>query len=163
MSTLISDHEKIDSLSNATDFEHFDNAPARDSENTLSTEKKLVRKIDYMVMPWLCILYALSFIDRSNISIAKISGMAHDLSLGGNRYSLLLLAFFFPYIATEIPSNSIIRQVGTKYYLTFLIASWGLIAMCCGFVKSYQQMLAMRVMLGFFEGGFSVSHSYNLD
>lgn len=155
--SFASHDEKVDPLSTATNVEHANVVLTPEEEHALAKDKKLVRKIDYMVMPWICLLYALSFIDRSNISIAKISGMADDLSLTGDRYSLLLLVFFFPYIATEIPSNAIIRQVGTKHYLSFLIVSWGLIAMCCGFVKNYEQMLAMRVLLGFFEGGFSVS------
>jgi MFS family permease len=128
-----------------------------DEEDAHIKEKNLVRKIDMMVMPWLCILYAFSFIDRSNISAAKIAGMAEDLHLTGYRYSIALLVFFPTYIAIEIPSNYLIKRVGTKYWMAFLICAWGAVAMCCGFVQSYDQLLALRVLLGLTEGGFAVS------
>lgn len=58
---------------------------------------------------------------------------------------------------TEIPSNSIIRSVGTQRYLTFLIVSWGAVAMCLGFIHTFGQLIALRILLGLFEGGFNVS------
>ncbi|KAM5345139.1 hypothetical protein ACJ41O_011001 [Fusarium nematophilum] len=140
-------------------------APAKESVHedhpgSAAREQRLIRKIDLYVLPWLCITYALSLIDRSNIAAAKIIGMEIDLNLTGNRYNVALLVFFITYIITEIPSNAIIRRVGTQKYLTILITSWGAIAMCFGFVKTYGQLLALRVLLGVFEGGFNPACIY---
>lgn len=52
--------------------------------------KKIVRKIDYRVLPPLTILYLLSFIDRSNIGNARIAGMNADLNLSGSQYNMAL-------------------------------------------------------------------------
>ncbi|OAL43333.1 MFS general substrate transporter [Pyrenochaeta sp. DS3sAY3a] len=123
-------------------------------------ERRLVRKIDLRVMPLLCLLYALSLIDRSIISAAKISGMAQDLKLTGNRYNVALLIFFIPYMLTEIPSNSIIRSVGTQRYLGSLIFCWGIVTMCFGFVHTFGQLVALRFLLGVFEGGFNPACIY---
>ena len=38
-------------------------------------EKKLLRKLDWKLIPWLCLLYLISFLDRTNIGNAKIQGM----------------------------------------------------------------------------------------
>lgn len=35
-------------------------------------ERKLIRKIDWHVVPWLAILYLLSFLDRGNIGNARV-------------------------------------------------------------------------------------------
>ncbi|KAJ4252916.1 hypothetical protein NW762_010822 [Fusarium torreyae] len=118
-------------------------------------EKRLLRIIDLHVLPWLCITYALSLIDRTNIAAAKVVGMTLDLNLVGNRYNVALLAFFFTHIAAEIPSNAFIRRIGSQRYLTVLIASWGVVAMCFGFVKTYGQLVALRVLLGLLERGFN--------
>ncbi|RSL65518.1 hypothetical protein BHE90_005211 [Fusarium euwallaceae] len=115
-------------------------------------DKRLVRRIDFHVLPWICITYALSLIDRTNIAAAKIVGMEADHNLTGNQFNVALLVFFITYLVTEIPSNLVIKAVGTQSYLMVLIASWGAIAMCFGFVKTYGQLLALRVLLGFFEG-----------
>ncbi|RSL49519.1 hypothetical protein CEP54_012380 [Fusarium duplospermum] len=123
-------------------------------------DKRLVRRIDLHVLPWICITYALSLIDRTNIAAAKIVGMEADLNLAGNKFNVALLVFFITYLVAGIPSNIVIKAVGTQSYLTVLIASWGAIAMCFGFVKTYGQLLALRVLLGFFEGGFSPACIY---
>jgi len=39
-------------------------------------ERKLIRKLDWKLIPWLCLLYLISFLDRTNIGNAKIQGTA---------------------------------------------------------------------------------------
>ena len=36
-------------------------------------ERRLIRKIDIFVIPWLALLYLLNFLDRSNIGNARVS------------------------------------------------------------------------------------------
>jgi MFS transporter, ACS family, DAL5 transporter family protein len=38
------------------------------------TEKKLLRKLDLRLIPWLCLLYLISFLDRTNVGNAYIAG-----------------------------------------------------------------------------------------
>lgn len=119
-------------------------------------ERKLLQKIDFYVLPCICITYTLSQIDRTNISSAKIAGMAIDLRLVRNRYSVALLISFIPYVCSELPTTAIIRRVGSKILLTILILGWGTVAMCFGFVKNFEQLAALQVLLGLFDGGFNV-------
>lgn len=35
-------------------------------------EKKLIRKIDFQIIPWLTLLYLLNFLDRGSIGNAKV-------------------------------------------------------------------------------------------
>ncbi|RMJ13886.1 hypothetical protein CDV36_006447 [Fusarium kuroshium] len=143
-------------------------------------DKRLVRRIDFRVLPWICITYALSLIDRTNIAAARIVGMEADLNLTGNQFNVALLVFFITYLVTEIPSNIVIKAVGTQSYLTVLIASWGAIAMCFGFFeggfnpaciyliscwyKRYevQQRLAIWFVFGSVVSGFTDVISYGL-
>ncbi|KAL6362233.1 hypothetical protein LRP88_04310 [Fusarium phalaenopsidis] len=96
-------------------------------------DKRLVRRIDFHVVPWICITYALFLIDRTNIAAAKIIGMKANLKLTGNQFNVALLVFFITYLVTEIPCNIVIKAVGTQTHLAVLVASWGAIAMCFGF------------------------------
>ncbi len=59
-------------------------------------EKKLLRKIDFKLIPWLCVLYLLSFLDRSAIGNAKLYGLQQDLHLTPTQYNICLTVFFFP-------------------------------------------------------------------
>lgn len=44
-------------------------------------ERALLRKIDWRLLPAVGILYLLSFLDRSNVSNAKVEGLATDLGM----------------------------------------------------------------------------------
>jgi hypothetical protein len=44
-------------------------------EDKIKFEKKLVRKLDYRLVPWLWLLYMFASIDRANVGIAKLQGV----------------------------------------------------------------------------------------
>lgn len=56
-------------------------------------EKRLLRKIDFHVLPIPILLVGLSSIDRVNIASAKVAGMAKDLNLVGSRYNVAVLGW----------------------------------------------------------------------
>jgi len=64
---------------------HIDASP---NNAVTSAEKRLLRKIDWRVLPIPILLVGLSSIDRTNIASARVAGMAKDLDLGGNRYNI---------------------------------------------------------------------------
>jgi hypothetical protein len=73
---------------------------------TQEEERKLVWRIDLRVFPFLCFVFGLSLLDRTNISAAYIAGLAEDLELAvGARYNTALLVFFIGYALFELPSN----------------------------------------------------------
>ncbi|BCS22289.1 uncharacterized protein APUU_30514S [Aspergillus puulaauensis] len=116
--------------------------------------KKVVRKIDFRLIPIMAILYLLSHIDRGNIGNAKIEGMDKDLGLVGNQYNIASTIFFVPYIIFEVPSNIVLKKVRPSIWLSFLIIAWGIVMTCMGVVKNFDGLIACRVVLGVFEAGF---------
>ena len=52
-----------------------------------TTERKLLARIDFHVVPFLCIMYLLAFLDRVNIGNAAIYGLIDELKLTGDKYS----------------------------------------------------------------------------
>ncbi|KAJ4302852.1 hypothetical protein N0V90_001743 [Kalmusia sp. IMI 367209] len=116
-------------------------------------EKRITRKLDRRLMPWLFGLWLLAFIDRSNIGNARIDGMTEDLHLDSNKFNIALAVFYVPYILWDVPSNLVIKYLKAGYYLPALLIAWGFVSMCTGFVKSYAGLLAARFFLGLAEGG----------
>lgn len=101
----------------------------------------------------LSLLWLACFIDRTNIGNAKVGGMEDSLGLRGNQYNVGLAVFYITYIASELPSNYMLKVVGGKVWLPFLVASWGIVTIFSGFMKNYASLLAIRLLLGLFEGG----------
>ena len=89
-------------------------------------EKKVRRRVDRRLLPILGLLYSIALIDRTNISAARISGMEEDLRLDiGNRYTIALVVFFPPYALFELPSNVVLRRLGSANWLAFIAFAWG--------------------------------------
>ncbi|KAI5240154.1 major facilitator superfamily transporter [Aureobasidium subglaciale] len=118
-----------------------------------TTERKLVTKIDFHVVPFLCILYLLAFLDRVNIANAKVAGMSKDLGLEGNEYNTALVIFFVPYIIFEIPSNILLKKFKPHVWLSGCMFLFGLTTTLQGVVTNYSGLLATRFFLGVFESG----------
>lgn len=69
------------------------NSEAIDGEEAIdpAEERRLVRKLDLVIFPVFFVIYMMSFLDRINISNAKIQGMVGDLDLGvNNRFNIAL-------------------------------------------------------------------------
>lgn len=54
-----------------------------------AAEKRLLRKIDWMVIPFICITYLVTYIDKATIGYAAVFGLQKDLGLVGDQYSWL--------------------------------------------------------------------------
>lgn len=118
-----------------------------------TTERKLIRKIDFRVIPFLCILYLLAFLDRVNIANARSFGLAKDLALKANEYNTALTIFFVPYVLFEIPSNMLLKRLSPRVWLSACMFMFGVVTTCQGLVRNYSGLLATRFFLGVFEVG----------
>ncbi|KAF9220040.1 MFS general substrate transporter [Gyrodon lividus] len=127
---------------------------------TAEQETKLWRKIDLRLIPIISLMYLLSFMDRGNIGNAKLDGLLTQLHLTGNRYNIALTVFFIPYSLFELPANLAIQVIRPSRWLPAIMITWGLIMMVMGFVKTYPQLVGLRVCLGAAEAGLFPGVAY---
>lgn len=118
-----------------------------------TTERKLMWKIDMHVIPWLCIMYLLAFLDRVNISNANVYDLSVELGLKNHEFNTALVIFFVPYILFEIPSNVLLKHFKPHVWLSINMFGFGLVTLFQGLVTSYSGLLATRFFLGVFETG----------
>ncbi|KAG9082498.1 hypothetical protein FRC06_004966, partial [Ceratobasidium sp. 370] len=120
-------------------------------------ERRLIKRIDFRLMPILCVLYALSLIDRVNLGSARVEGLGVTLKFEGyknNYYSIALLVFFIGYFLFELPSTLVLRRLRPRNFLTMIIVLWGATTLGMGFVKSWKTLAVCRAVLGMLEAGF---------
>ncbi|KAF9234654.1 MFS general substrate transporter [Melanogaster broomeanus] len=129
---------------------------------TAEQEAKLWRRIDLRLIPIITLMYLLSFMDRGNIGNAKLDGLVTQLNLTGNKYNIALLMYFIPYSLLEFPSNLVIQVIRPSRWLPAIMVLWGLAMMFMGFVKTYHQLVGVRVCLGAAEAGFYPGVAYYL-
>ncbi|KAK9458404.1 pantothenate transporter [Dipodascopsis uninucleata] len=111
-------------------------------------ERILVHKIDWLVLGFACLSFFTKFLDVSALTNAYVSNMKEDLNLYGNRLNYINAMYEVGYCIFQIPSNMIITRIPAQYYLPAAEVLWGLFTLGTAFVKNYQQLLAMRFMVG---------------
>ncbi|KAJ6199733.1 pantothenate transporter liz1 [Bipolaris maydis] len=122
---------------------------------TPEEEKQLVKKIDSFLLPTMWLMYLLSYMDRTNIGNAKIAGMADDLGLTSNQYSIALVVFFVTYVAFEPPSNMLLVRLKPSVYLPVIMAIWGALTCVMGAIHDFKHLVVLRIFVGVFESGFA--------
>lgn len=128
-------------------------------------ERRARFKVDLQIVPLCLILYLLSFLDRTNIGHANLEGtqrpdgsiqnpgLSQDLGLSAYDYAVALTVLYPPYIALEIPSNLLLRRVGARVWIPFLVVAWGIVSTLQGLVNSKTGLLINRIFLGATEAG----------
>ncbi|PBP16529.1 hypothetical protein BUE80_DR012780 [Diplocarpon rosae] len=125
-------------------------SPASDSS---AMTQRIRWKLDSRIVPVLAALFLCSFLDRTNAGNAKTYHLEEDLAMSNHQYDTGLAVFFATYIASEIPSNLVLRKLSPRIWLPALTMMWGIVTMCLGWVRNYQEFVAVRAILGLCEGG----------
>lgn len=126
-----------------------EDGPTFDSKRTA----QLLRKLDRHIVPFLALLYLLSFLDRTNIGNARLAHLEKDLGMKGLDYNVALAIFFPFYVAAEIPSNMMLKRTRPSFWFAFIMLWWSICTTLMGLVKNYKSLLVVRAALGIAEGG----------
>ncbi|CAO1636828.1 unnamed protein product [Sympodiomycopsis kandeliae] len=122
--------------------------------------KKLNRKIDFKLVPWLAVLYLLSFLDRSAIGNARLFGLEEDLGLTDVQYKICVTVFYFTYSLFEVPSNILLKRLTPSIWFGTITVFVGICMMAQGLVSNYGGLVAARVCLGIAEAGLFPGANY---
>lgn len=125
-------------------------------------DKKLLRKLDLHLIPWLTLLYLISFLDRTNIGNAKIDGLLTDLHMSQNQYQASLSIFFISYALFEPLTNVLLKRLRPSIFLPLIMLLWGICMVCMGLVHNFSGLAAARFFLGMFEAGLFPGVNYYL-
>ncbi|PYH36335.1 MFS allantoate transporter [Aspergillus neoniger CBS 115656] len=110
--------------------------------------KKLVRKIDWAILPFLSVCYAFYYIDKTTLSYAAIFGIKDDLKLTGEQYSWLSSVFYFGFLVWALPTNFLLQRFPVGKYLGVNIFLWGFFLMLQAVAKNFTQLAVLRVISG---------------
>lgn len=86
--------------------------------------RKIRRKVDFRLLPLLCVTYTLQFLDKLSLNYAAAYSLKEDLDLVGQRYSWVAAIFNFGYLFWALPSNYIIQRVPVAKYTGIMLFVW---------------------------------------
>jgi hypothetical protein len=116
-------------------------------------EARIVHKVRMRIIPFVFLLYIISFLDRINIGFAALT-MNKELAITAKQFGLVAGIFFFGYFLFEIPSNLLLHKLGARIWIARILITWGILATFTGLVNSVPQLYAVRFLLGLAEAGY---------
>ncbi|KAI6353212.1 hypothetical protein MCOR25_009108 [Pyricularia grisea] len=129
-------------------------------EEWKAAEKSLVRKLDMLLMPTLWILYLFNYLDRTNISQAKLSTFEKDLGLVGDQFNVAVSILNVGYMLMQLPSNMLLTLVRPSIYIPFWTSLWSIVSASTASANTFSHLVVIRFFLGFVEAPFSPGAIY---
>jgi ACS family tartrate transporter-like MFS transporter len=111
------------------------------------------RKAYWRLLPLLFLSYVVAYVDRTNISLAKLT-MLKDLGLDNAVIGTASGVFFWGYLFLEIPCSLAIEKWSARRLIFRIMVSWGIIAALTAAVRTPMQLYTVRFLLGMAEAGF---------
>nr|QFR37106.1 MFS transporter [Cyberlindnera americana] len=110
----------------------------------------LLRKTDRCLLPLMCFLYAVQFMDKVTNGNAAIMGLKTDLKMTGDKYTYVGTAFYLGYLAFEFPASAALQKFPLVKTLSAFIFFWGVV-LCLHATPNYAGFIFLRTMLGALE------------
>ncbi|RDH27538.1 major facilitator superfamily domain-containing protein [Aspergillus welwitschiae] len=124
--------------------------PARRAQVEARMKRKLDARCSLFVL-----IYIMNYLDRNNMSAARLKGLQEDLDMDYSEYATCLSILYVGYILMQVPSNIFINRIQRpSLYISFVMLLWGLVSTLSGVVHSFGGMVAIRFFLGFVEAAF---------
>ncbi|MGF6899058.1 MFS transporter [Paraburkholderia sp. GAS348] len=116
-------------------------------------EARVSRKLMLRIIPFVMLLYFVSFLDRVNVGFAAMT-MNKAIGLSPTAFGLGGGLFFIGYFLFEVPSNLILHRVGARLWIARVMVTWGIVSAASAFVVGPNSFYALRFVLGVAEAGF---------
>jgi len=110
------------------------------------------RKAMRRLIPLMCAIYFMSFLDRTNVALAKAQ-LAVDVGISAAAYGLGSGIFFIGYALLEVPSNLAAHRIGPRRWIARIAVTWGILSTAMMFVQGEWSFYVLRVLLGIAEAG----------
>ncbi|KAN0099264.1 MFS general substrate transporter [Hyaloscypha variabilis] len=121
---------------------------------TKKEEKTVVRKLDWHVCTWACVMFFALQTDRGNLAQAIADNLLKDLHLTTNEYNVGNTIFLVSFLLAEVPSQLVSKKMGPDRWIPIQMVIWSVVAMSQCAITGKKSFFATRSLLGMLEGGF---------
>src|SRR5881397_2038438 len=117
------------------------------------SETAIVSKLTRRLIPFMFLLYIVSYLDRINVGFAALQ-LNKALNFDPAVFGLGAGLFFIGYFVFEVPSNLIMERVGARLWMARILVTWGFTSSLMMFVRGIAGFYVLRFLLGIAEAGF---------
>src|SRR4051812_46573794 len=116
-------------------------------------DRRVSRKVTLRLIPFMIVLYIMSYLDRINVSFAGLQ-MNHELGFSDEVFGFGAGIFFVGYFLFGVPSNLMVHRLGARRWISVIMVIWGIISMAMALVHTDFEFYITRFALGVAEAGF---------
>jgi ACS family tartrate transporter-like MFS transporter len=113
----------------------------------------VLRKVTWRLLPFMFVLYIMSYLDRINVSFAALQ-MNKELGFDDKTFGAGAGIFFIGYFLFGIPSNVMVAKFGARRWIAVIMLIWGGISVAMATVTDANSFYLLRFFLGVAEAGF---------
>lgn len=124
------------------------------AEDDSPEDRKLIVKLDLLIIPYAVIAYWIKYIDQSNINNAYVAGLAEDLGFKKNELVNLQAMYTVGAVIGQIPFIFLFPMFKMNYIIPGLEIGWGIFTLLQYRTASYAELMAYRFLVGLFEAAF---------
>lgn len=121
---------------------------------TEEEEKRIIRKLDWRVCLWACVMFFALQVDRNNLTQVISDNFLDDLHMNTNDYNIGNTIFLVSFLIAELPSQLVSKKLGPDRWVPAQICLWSIVAALQCLIDGRASFFATRALLGALEGGF---------
>ncbi|CAK1360977.1 putative transporter [Cercospora beticola] len=142
---------KVSEVKSSEGYYNFEPIAALNLPDWRVTERALVRKLDFTLLPTLWVLYLNNYLDRTNIAQARLNTIEEDLNMGPEDYNIAVSVLTVGYMLAQLPSNMLLTRVRPGIYLPATVMIWSAVSASTAAASSPETLFVIRFFLGITE------------
>ncbi|KAK0463735.1 major facilitator superfamily domain-containing protein [Desarmillaria tabescens] len=116
---------------------------------------RLKRKIDKNILPLMCLLYLMTFADKTTLGQSSILGILKGANLNQTQFNWLGSVFYLSYLVFEYPQSLALQRFPVGRWMSINIFIWAIALICHTACSSFGGLFAVRFILGVCEGAIT--------
>ena len=116
--------------------------------------RRTKRKLDFILLPFLALLFLLNSLDKSNIGNAETAGFTKYAGLSPEDLNIALACFFAFFVTLQPVGAALGRKYGMARWVPACMSLWGLSTIMHIWVKKRWQLICLRIAIASLEAGF---------
>ncbi|KAJ1323285.1 MFS transporter ACS family allantoate permease [Microdochium nivale] len=116
---------------------------------------KLMRKVDWRLMPLLFGTFCLVYIDKQSMSYAAVFDLFTDTGINTEQYGWFTSIFYLAYLIAEYPLSMLAQRTRMAKVVAACVICWGSVLAGTAAANNFAGLAACRFLLGTFESSIT--------
>ncbi|KAH7361331.1 major facilitator superfamily domain-containing protein [Pyrenochaeta sp. MPI-SDFR-AT-0127] len=132
----------------------FETLRSLNEEEMVALNKRLLKKIDWRLMPCITLMFLMNYLDRINVSNARLAGLQEDLNMTDTMWNTGISTFYVGYLVGQLPGNLWLAKADPRWLLPSMMMAWSIATICMPAMTSGAGFAVCRFFIGLSEAPF---------